>query len=63
VGIAHLLDVEIIGNGNVLRDAVIFFYISNEGISIIENTITLGLPVPEKLKTILEQIKDKKEGK
>jgi toxin secretion/phage lysis holin len=63
VGMAHLLDVEIIGNGNVLRDAVIFFYISNEGISIIENTIALGLPVPEKLKTILEQIKDKKEGK
>lgn len=63
IGIAHLLDVEIIGNGNVLRDTVIFFYISNEGISIIENTIKLGLPVPQKLKDILNQINVKKEDK
>lgn len=63
VGIAHLLDVEIVGNGNVLRDAVIFFYLSNEGLSIIENTIKLGLPVPQKLKDVLNQIKENKEGK
>lgn len=63
IGIAHLLDLEIIGNGNVLRDAVIFFYLSNEGISIIENTIKLGLPVPQKLKDILSQINNNKEDK
>lgn len=63
IGVAHLLDVEIIGNGNVLRDAVIFFYLSNEGISIIENTIQLGLPVPQKLKDILNQINENKEDK
>ncbi|SKA11655.1 toxin secretion/phage lysis holin [Pilibacter termitis] len=63
VGIAHMLDVEIIGNGNVLRDAVIFFYISNEGISIIENAVKIGLPIPEKLKDVLEQITKHKEDK
>ncbi|ARD98900.1 hypothetical protein V425_01150 [Lactococcus lactis RTB018] len=63
IGVAHLLDVEIIGNGNVLRDAVIFFYLSNEGISIIENTIQLGLPVPQKLKDILNQINENKKDK
>ena len=63
IGIAHLLDVEIVGNGNVMRDAVIFFYLSNEGLSIIENTIKLGLPVPQKLKDVLNQIKENKEGK
>lgn len=63
IGIAHLLDVEIVGNGNVMRDAVIFFYLSNEGLSIIENTIKLGLPVPQKLKDVLNQIKENKEDK
>lgn len=63
VGVAHMLDGEIIGSGNVIRDAVIFFYISNEGISLLENTVKIGLPVPEKLKQILEQIQTKKEDK
>lgn len=63
VGIAHMLDVEIIGNGNVLRDAVIFFYISNEGISIIENAVKIGLPIPKKLQDVLEQITKHKEDK
>ena len=61
VGIAHMLDVEIIGNGNVLRDAVIFFYISNEGLSLIENSAHLGLPIPNKLKEVLEQLHDRAE--
>jgi len=59
VGIGHVIDKHIIGDGGALRTAVIFFYISNEGISIIENACRIGLPVPEKLRDILEQIKPK----
>ena len=58
VGIAHIIDQNIIGDGGAIRTAVIFFYFSNEGISIIENSTRIGLPVPEKLKEILEQLKD-----
>ena len=54
VGIANILDVHVIGTGSVLRTAVIFFYISNEGVSLLENAAHLGLPVPEKIKTVLE---------
>lgn len=60
VGVANLIDIHVIRSGAVARTAVIFFYAANEGISIIENATKLGLPVPEKLKTILEQMK--KEG-
>lgn len=63
VGIANILDVQVIGTGCVLRTAVIFFYISNEGISILENSAHLGLPVPEKIKTVLEQLHDRSESK
>ena len=56
VGIGHILDVNVIGNGSVLRTAVIFFYISNEGISLLENAAHLGLPIPEKMKDILAQL-------
>ena len=61
VGIAHILDVNIIGNGSVLRTAAVFFYISNEGVSIMENAAHLGLPVPVKLKEVLEQLHDRAE--
>lgn len=61
VGIGSILDRQIIGDGSVLRTAVIFFYISNEGISIIENAGRIGLPIPQKLKDILEQLKTKEE--
>ena len=57
VGIGHILDTRVIGDGSVLRTAVIFFYISNEGISIIENAGRIGLPIPQKLKAVLEQLK------
>ena len=56
VGIANILDVQVIGTGSVLRTAIIFFYISNEGISLLENAGRLGLPIPEKLKLVLEQL-------
>lgn len=62
VGIANVLDVEVIGAGSVLRTAVIFFYISNEGVSLLENAAFLGLPIPEKMKTVLEQLHDRSES-
>lgn len=65
VGIAHMLDAAVIGTGSVLRTAIIFFYLSNEGVSLLENATHLGLPVPEKLKAVLQQLHDRaeKEGK
>ena len=64
VGIANIIDVQVVGTGSVLRTAVIFFYISNEGVSLVENAAHLGLPVPDKLKNVLEQLHDRdgKEG-
>lgn len=56
VGIANILDVYILGQGSILRTAVIFFYLSNEGISILENASNLGLPIPKKIKEVLEQL-------
>ena len=61
VGIGHIVDAQVIGNGGVMRTAVIFFYLSNEGISLIENAAHLGLPVPDKLKAVLEQLHDRSE--
>ena len=62
VGIANILDADIIGTGSVLRTAVIFFYISNEGVSLLENAAHLGLPVPENIKAVLEQIHNRAES-
>ena len=59
---ANNLDVAVIGNGSVLRTAVIFFYISNEGVSLLENAGHLGLPIPQKMKDVLEQLHDRGEG-
>ena len=61
VGIANILDADVIGTGSVLRTAVIFFYISNEGVSLLENAAHLGLPVPEKIKVVLEQLHNRAE--
>lgn len=61
VGIGNVLDVQVIGTGSILRTAVIFFYISNEGISLLENASYLGLPIPEKVKSVLEQLRDDSE--
>ena len=62
VGIANIIDVQVIGTGAVLRTAVIFFYISNEGVSLLENAGHLGLPIPERVKTVLEQLHDRAEN-
>ena len=59
VAVGHMLDTNILGNGSVLRTAVIFFYIANEGVSLLENTARLGLPVPQKLKDVLAQLHGK----
>lgn len=64
VAIGHIVDQSVIGEGSVIRTAVIFFYLSNEGVSILENAAHIGLPVPQKLKEVLEQLHDRsdKEG-
>ena len=62
VGAGHILDAQVIGSGDALRTAVIFFYISNEGVSLLENAGHLGLPIPEKLKDILAQLHDRAEN-
>lgn len=56
VSIGHIIDSKLIQTGSGIRTAVIFFYLSNEGISIIENAAKIGLPIPEKLRTVLEQL-------
>lgn len=62
VGMANILDVNIIGSGSVLRTAAIFFYLSNEGVSLMENAAHLGLPVPNAMKEVLQQLHDRAEN-
>ena len=62
VGIGNIVDVYVLGEAGVLRTAVIFFYLSNEGVSLLENSAHLGLPIPEKLKEVLEQLHDRNGG-
>lgn len=59
VGIGNIIDVQVLGQAGVLRTAVIFFYLSNEGVSLMENAGHLGLPIPAKLKEVLEQLHDR----
>ena len=59
VAVGNIIDSKIVGEGGTIRTAVIFFYLSNEGISIVENATRIGLPVPEKLKNVLEQLQNK----
>ena len=58
VGVGHILDTQILGNGGAIRTAVIFFYISEEGISILENAAEMGLPIPEVLQRVLGGMRD-----
>ena len=64
VGIGTILDVHVLGKAGVMRTAVIFFYLSNEGVSLLENSARLGLPIPEKLRDVLAQLhgRDGKDG-
>jgi len=61
VGVGHIIDSQVLGDGGAVRTAVIFFYLSNEGISILENAAHVGLPIPEKLKAVLEQLHNRSE--
>lgn len=65
VGVANFIDLHVVGNGSALRGAVICFYLSNEGLSLIENAAHIGLPIPDKLKEILTQLhnRDKEEDR
>ena len=63
VGVGNIIDVQVLGQAGVLRTAVIFFYLSNEGVSLLENAGHLGLPIPEKLQAALEQLRNKPEDK
>lgn len=63
VGIGHIIDINVIRTGSIVRTTVIFFYLSNEGISILENSSRIGLPIPKKLKEVLEQINKEEESK
>ena len=60
VGIANIVDTQVIMNGSAIRTAVIFFYLSNEGLSVLENAAVIGLPIPDKLKAMLIQLADEK---
>ena len=59
--IANIVDVQVIGSSHVLRSVTIMFYIANESISILENAGSLGVPIPKKILSVLEQFKDKQE--
>ena len=62
VGIGNIVDIYVMGETGILRTAVIFFYLSNEGVSLLENSAHLGLPIPEKLKTVLSQLHNREEN-
>lgn len=62
VAMGHIIDAELIKSGSAIRTAVIFFYLSNEGISILENSARIGLPIPAKLKMVLEQLNKEEPG-
>ena len=61
VGVAHIVDLHVVGTGDALRGAVICFYLSNEGLSLLENAAHIGLPVPDKLKDVLAQLHRREE--
>ena len=63
VGIANIVDIHVVGTGSALRGAVICFYLSNEGLSLLENAAYIGLPVPERLKEVLAQLHNRDEKK
>ena len=63
VGVAHIIDTKVVGTGSALRSAVVCFYLSNEGLSLLENAAHIGLPIPEKLKDTLAQLNRRDEKK
>lgn len=59
VALANIVDINVIGDGHVLKTVTVVFYICNECISLIENAGRIGVPVPKKLMDVLEQLRDK----
>jgi toxin secretion/phage lysis holin len=59
VGMGWIIDLYVVKSGGIVRTAIIFFYIANEGISILENVAQMGMPIPKKVKDVLEQIRKK----
>lgn len=62
VAVAHMVDVALGGGSNLFRDAAIFFYLANELLSFTENAGRIGIPVPEKLLSAIEVLREKKEN-
>ena len=63
VGVANVVDIHIVGTGSALRSAVICFYLSNEGLSLLENAAHIGLPIPDKMKDVLAQLHGREDKK
>ena len=63
VAIGHTLDTRIVGSGAAIRTAIIYFFISNEGVSLLENAAAIGLPVPNKLREVLTQLHGRSDDK
>ena len=61
VGVANIIDIHVVGQGSALRGAVIAFYLSNEGLSLLENAAYIGLPIPDKLREILAQLHNRED--
>ena len=61
VGLANVVDMHVVGTDSALRGAVIAFYLSNEGLSLLENASHIGLPIPEKMKEVLAQLHGREE--
>ena len=61
VGVANVMDVHVVGTGSALRGAVIAFYLSNEGLSLLENAAHIGLPIPDRMKNVLAQLHDRED--
>ena len=62
VAMGHIIDTRIFHSGSAIRTAVILYFISNEGISVLENATALGVKVPKKLRDVLAQLNTEKQS-
>lgn len=59
IAVGNVIDQYVIKSGSTLRTMLIMFYLANEGISIIENAGSMGVPFPQKLKDAIQQLQEK----
>ena len=59
IAVAAQVDI-VLGTNNLARDGVVLFYCASEGLSIVENLVAAGLPVPDALREALKQLSEKK---